>query len=274
MTGQRFEKADAFRRKRVQLGMLNVENAKQLATALQRNINLGTRIFLADNIERNFPDIGRIKGLPGCSGMSADAAALANLESRAFQTEFAGPPCRNHELVGVIVFQEDCQAVVSKRRGNVPDDLIEKCFKIEDGVDLLRDALKQKQLLNSQELIEVVERSCGVGRVNHRPRLQGYYRFGSAQVGCRDARAGSRRSNPCLTPRSIPDLNLLMDRGRRQPFRGETSDRMHAAAMVTDRFTHHAAPSRPSARIRSSHPPRCSGRDSSRELLRRLPSRL
>src|SRR5262249_44472453 len=116
----------------------------------------------------NFPDIGRVEGFPGCSGMSANAPALANLESRAFQTEFAGPPCRDHKLVGVIVFQQHRQTVVSKRIGNVSDDLIKKCFEVEYGVDLLRDALKQKQLLDSQELIQVVERSCRARGVYHR----------------------------------------------------------------------------------------------------------
>src|SRR5262245_19413886 len=124
--------------------MLNVENADQLATAFQGNVDLGTCILLAGNINRNLPDIRRVEGFPGCSGTSAHAVTFANLESRAFQTEFAGPSCSDHKLVGLIVFQEHGQTVVSERIGNVPDDLIKKCFEIEYGVDLLSNTLKQK----------------------------------------------------------------------------------------------------------------------------------
>src|SRR5262245_48179898 len=116
--------------------MLDVENADPLAAHLERNIDLRTRILFTRHVERDFPHIRRVKGLAVCGCMSTDAG-LSDLEPSAFQAQFSGPACSNHEFVGVRFLEEHPDTVIPKRVRHVADDLVEKRVGIERGVDLL-----------------------------------------------------------------------------------------------------------------------------------------
>src|SRR5262245_56963806 len=133
--------------------MLDMEDTYYFIADLQWNIYLGTRVFFAENIERDLRDIWCVVCLAGGKGMRAYPRALTKFERCALQTKFAFPACGNHELVAFILFQQYRKACVAKGACYVADDLIEKCFKVKRRADLLRHPLKQKQLLNSQDVI-------------------------------------------------------------------------------------------------------------------------
>src|SRR5262245_41599513 len=166
--GKCLEEADAFRRKRIHLRVLDVENADQLAADLKRNINLRTGICLAGDIERNFPDIGRVESLAACCGMSAHTGLLTNLEAGAFQAKFSAPACGNHKFVGVVLFQEHRETVITKSVRHIAYDLIKECVEVEYGVDLLCYTLQQIEFFNSQNFIEKFEGLCCAVSVEHR----------------------------------------------------------------------------------------------------------
>src|SRR5262249_10194757 len=94
VAGKCLEEADPFRRKRVHLSVLDVENADQLAAHLERNIDLRTRILLTRYVERDVPHIRRVEGLAARGCMSSDTG-LSDLEASAFQAQFSGPACGN-----------------------------------------------------------------------------------------------------------------------------------------------------------------------------------
>src|SRR4029453_19259284 len=103
-----------------------------------------------------------VKRLTARCGIGVHSGALTNLKSCAFQTKLAGPACRNHQFVGFVILQEDCKTGVSKCICYIADDLIQKHFKVEYGIDLRRHALKQKEFFDPQNLIEIAEALCGL----------------------------------------------------------------------------------------------------------------
>src|SRR5215510_13253918 len=126
MPGKCLEEPDAFRRKRIHLRVLDIENADQFAADPERNINLRTRICLAGDVERNLPDIGRVECLAICCCVSAHTGLLTNLEARAFQAKFSGPTRGNHKFFGVVLFQEYRKTVIAKSFRYITDNLIKE----------------------------------------------------------------------------------------------------------------------------------------------------
>ncbi len=153
---ERLEQLNASRWERVDLRVLDIEDADEASADHQGDGELGPAPLITELVVGIEQDVRRVVRLPRDADLSDDPVD-ADPETVALAVMGAGPAVQN-ELVGGVVLQPHRGSAVTEGLADVRQDLFEEPVEVENRADSLGHALEKEQLLNPL-LVIVVHRT-------------------------------------------------------------------------------------------------------------------